>query len=82
MKELKKRFTSETPTFFKKIRNICIGIGVIGGAITTAVATGGIALPATVSTIVGYMTAIGAFGAGLSQCAKVDGIEIKHETEK
>jgi len=79
MKNLIDRITSETPSFFKKVRNICLGIGIVGGSIITAAATGGIALPASVATIAGYMTAIGTFGAGLSQCAKKDNIEIEKE---
>ena len=65
--ELINRIKAPTPTFWKKVQKACIGIGVVSGAITTAVATGGVALPASIATIFGYMTAIGAFGAGLSQ---------------
>ena len=47
------------------------------GAITTAIASGGIALPASIATVFGYMTAIGAFGAGLSQLTVDDNKDAK-----
>ena len=39
MKEITKRWNSTTPRFFKKLINIGIGIGVIGGALVTFPAT-------------------------------------------
>jgi len=71
------RIKAPTPSFWKKVQKACIGVGVISGAITTAIASGGIALPASIATVFGYMTAIGAFGAGLSQLTVDDNKDAK-----
>ena len=53
MKEKTKRWNSTTPRFFKKLINIGIGIGVIGGALVTFPATATVgAILVTVGTTV------------------------------
>jgi hypothetical protein len=53
MKEITKRWNSTTPRFFKKLINIGIGIGVIGGALVTFPATATVgAILVTVGTTV------------------------------
>ena len=53
MKEITKRWNSQTPRFFKKLINIGIGIGVIGGALVTFPATATVgAILVTVGTTV------------------------------
>ena len=56
MKEITKRWNSQTPRFFKKLINIGIGIGIIGGAlisfpVTASVGTVMITVGTTVSAI-------------------------------
>jgi hypothetical protein len=64
--EIIERFKSESPKFFKRLTNIMIGIGAIGTLIITAP----ISLPATLVTIGGYATVIGATGATVSKLTK------------
>ena len=53
MKEISKRWNATTPRFFKKLINIGIGIGVIGGALVTFPATATVgAILVTVGTTV------------------------------
>ena len=67
MKTIVKRLKGKTPDFWVKVQKVCGTVGVLSGAITAAVATGGIALPASAATVFGYMTAIGVFGTALGQ---------------
>lgn len=57
------RMTSETPDFWKKMRNVMLGIGAVSGVIVAAL----VALPAIVVTAAGYGIVVGAVGAALSQ---------------
>ena len=66
LRELKNRWKSETPKFWKKVQKISIAAGVLGGAILAAP----IALPVAVVTIGGYLVAVGSVGATLSQLTK------------
>ena len=68
MNEIIKRLKSETPTFFKKLRNIGITLGTIGGIIVAAP----VALPAVIITIGGYMIVGGSVIASVSQLTKKD----------
>lgn len=54
-----KRFKSETPAFFKVLRNIAIGAVTVSGVILTLPAVGVLAIPAGVIAIATYVTAIG-----------------------
>lgn len=53
MKEITKRWNSQTPRFFKKLINIGIGIGIIGGALISFPVTASVgAVMITVGTTV------------------------------
>ena len=53
MKEITKRWNSQTPRFFKKLINIGIGIGIIGGALISFPVTASVgAILVTVGTTV------------------------------
>ena len=69
LKEAWERFRSETPTFWKKVRNASIVIGSIGAAILASPVT----LPAGLVGLAGYAVTAGAVGAVLSQTTKKDG---------
>lgn len=60
---LKQRWNSETPTFWKKVQKIGLGIGAVGGLLVS----GTIVVPATLVTIGGYMVAVGSVTAVLSK---------------
>ena len=66
LKELKNRWKSETPKFWKKVQKIAIAAGVVGGTIIAAP----VALPAAVVTVGGYLVAVGSVGAALAQLTK------------
>jgi len=66
LKEIKDRFKAESPSFFKKITNVMIGIGAVGLAIVSAP----VALPAALVTAAGYAIAIGTTGAAISKLTK------------
>lgn len=63
--KISQRVKSPTPTFFKKIRNIGIGIAAIGTTILAAP----VALPAIVLKIAGYLAVAGTIAGGISQTA-------------
>ena len=53
MKEISKRWNSQTPRFFKKLINIGIGIGIIGATLVTFPVTASVgAVLVTVGTTV------------------------------
>ena len=62
------RVAAPTPSFWKKIRNIALAALAISGAILTAP----VALPAAVVTIAGYVATAGAVAAAVSQATKQD----------
>jgi hypothetical protein len=62
MRELKKRWNSETPRFFKQVINFGIIVGIIG--------TGLISVPATV-TIGSVLLTIGATATAISKLTKI-----------
>jgi hypothetical protein len=63
MKDLKERWNSKTPSFWKKVQRIAIVVGAVAGTIIAAP----IALPAAVITAAGYAVAIGTAVATVSQ---------------
>lgn len=63
MKKLFARLSSPTPEFFKKLRNIGIGLATIGGSILAAP----VAVPALVITISTYMVVAGGILGTVSQ---------------
>ncbi len=54
-----------TPSFFKKMRNIGVGLGAVGLAILTAP----VALPAVIVKIGSYLAIAGTVAGGVSQTA-------------
>lgn len=74
---IKDRLKAPTPKFWKKIQKVGIALGAIGGTLITLP----IALPAGVVTIAGYLAAIGATVAAVSQ-ATVETPVIKEETNE
>jgi hypothetical protein len=68
MKSILSRWAAPTPKFFKKVRNI----GLVIGAIGTAIITAPISLPVMATTIAGYMVATGGVLTAVSQMAVAD----------
>jgi hypothetical protein len=66
--ELKERWQSKTPKFWKKVQRIGVALGVIGATIVAAP----VVLPASLVTAAGYMVAAGTVTATLSQLTKED----------
>ncbi len=69
-RQIVKRWRGESPTFFKKITNIMVGIGAVSLAVIGSVATLPISLPAIIITAAGYGVAIGTTGAAISKLTK------------
>jgi hypothetical protein len=61
--EFAERLTEPTPKFWRKIRNIAITLGTIGGIIVAAP----IALPAAIITVGGYLATAGTVATVLAQ---------------
>ena len=68
MKELKERWNSKTPTFWKKVQKIGVACGIVGAAIVSAP----IALPAAIVSVSGYLIVAGSLTAALTQLTKDD----------
>lgn len=68
MKELKNRWKSETPNFWKKVGNIGVGIGAVGAILVS----GTLVVPASLVTIGGYMVAVGSVTKVLSKLTVKD----------
>ena len=62
---IKQRLAAPTPGFFKKIRNIGLIFGAIGGAILAAP----VSLPAAVITVAGYLATAGLVASAVSATA-------------
>ena len=62
MREIKKRWNSDTPIFFKKVIHVGIVLGLIGGGLVT--------LPAT-ATIGTALITIGATATAISKLTKI-----------
>jgi len=60
--KIKERFLAPTPKFWRKVRNILIGIGTVSGALIVAPG-----LPVLLVTLATYGVTIGTIGATLSQ---------------
>lgn len=60
---LVQRVLAPTPSFFKKIRNIGVVIGVIGAALLSAPVT----LPVVVTTVAGYLVLAGSIITSVAQ---------------
>ncbi|MBS1667820.1 MAG: hypothetical protein JST58_10625 [Bacteroidetes bacterium] len=66
MKQVIERIQAPTPKFFKTLRNI----GLVLAAISTAIITAPVALPAVVVTIAGYVAVASSMISAVSQAAK------------
>lgn len=66
--KIKDRFLAPTPKFWRKVRNVMIGIGTFSGAIIAIPA----ALPIGLVTLATYGLTIGSIGAALSQLTVED----------
>lgn len=62
---MQERVTMPVPKFFKKVRNVGLLLGAIGGAILGAP----IALPAGIVTIAGYLVTAGLVSSAVSSVA-------------
>jgi len=62
------RYKKNTPSFFRKLRNIGIAMAATGGAIIAAP----IAFPALVITIATYLTVVGTVATAVSQAVVSD----------
>ena len=69
MKKIIDRAKAPTPTFFKKLRNIGLTLAAISAAIVTAP----IALPAAVVTVAGYVAVASGVISAVSQITTTDG---------
>ncbi len=63
MNSFLKRWAAPTPKFFKVIRNV----GLVIGAVGTAILTAPVALPAALVSISGYLVTAGAIATAVSQ---------------
>lgn len=63
-----KRVKSPTPKFFRKLRNIGIGIAAVGTALTTVP----VALPVWIVTIGGYLIVAGTVASTVAQTVVAD----------
>ena len=63
--KLIERVKAPTPKFFKKLRNIGIGLAAIGTSIIAAP----VSLPAIIIKIAGYLAVAGTVAGGISQTA-------------
>jgi len=61
--EIINRASKPTPLFFRRIRNI----GLILAAVSTALATAPIALPAVIVSLSGYLAVAGSIAGAISQ---------------
>jgi hypothetical protein len=69
MKQIIERAKAPTPKFFKKLRNI----GLTLAAISTAIITAPIALPAAIVTAAGYVAVASGVISAVSQITTTDG---------
>jgi len=65
MKKVIKRMKKPTPAFFKKLRNIGLGMA----AVSASVFAIPVSLPAVVTQVAGYLAVAGAVAGSVSQAA-------------
>ncbi|WP_207532961.1 hypothetical protein [Desertivirga arenae] len=75
LRNLKTRIKAPTPPFFRKVRSL----GILLGAIGTAVLSAPIALPAAITTVAGYLVTAGLVATAVSSTAveKEEALELK-----
>lgn len=74
MKTLKDRWSSKTPTFWKKVQKL----GLVAGALGAALIAAPVALPTAIITASGYLVAVGSVTAALSQLTVEDKKELEN----
>lgn len=62
---MKERLTMPVPKFFKKVRNIGLLLGAVGGALLSSPVT----LPTAVITVAGYLVTAGIVSSAISSVA-------------
>jgi hypothetical protein len=73
MKQIVERVKAPTPKFFRIVRNIGIGLA----AVSTAIVTAPVALPAILITIATYAGVAGAVATAISQLTVPESISFK-----
>ena len=68
MKKIINRATAPTPTFFKVLRTVGLGLATVGGTILAAP----VALPVLLTTVAGYLTVAGGVISAVSQLTTTD----------
>lgn len=66
LKELKTRWKSETPTFWKRVQKVGLTLGAVGTVIITAP----VSLPASIVAVGGYLVTAGGVAAALAQLTR------------
>lgn len=74
MKKIVQRVKAPTPKFFRKVRNVGVGLATVGGVLLTAP----VSLPAIVVALGGYLAVAGGVMTAVSQTV-VDGETDKKE---
>ncbi len=65
MKQISNRILSPTPLYFKKLRNISLTLA----AVSAAIITSPVALPAVLIKLAGYLAVAGSVAGAVSQTA-------------
>lgn len=73
MKNLKKRWETKTPSFWKKVQRMAIVAGTLAGVIIAAP----VALPTAIITAAGYVATAGTVAATLAQLTVEDTKELE-----
>ena len=66
LKEIKARWKSETPTFWKRVQKVGLALGAVGTVIVTAP----VSLPASLVAVGGYLVTAGGVTAALAQLTR------------
>lgn len=66
LKEIKARWKSETPTFWKRVQKVGLALGAVGTVIITAP----VSLPASLVAVGGYLVTAGGVTAALAQLTR------------
>jgi hypothetical protein len=72
---IKQRLKEPTPKFFKKVRNVGIALAAVSAAIFTAP----VALPAIVIKVAGYLAVAGGVATAVSQATTKDETKTKED---
>jgi len=75
---LQQRLNAPTPKFFKKVRNIGLVLAAVSGAVLTAP----VALPAVIVKIAGYLAVAGGVATAVSQAVTNEEQPQKAETNE